>query len=89
MDFSAYFGHNREEKSGLAILCHPSTPNYPAPWILRQVTSMQNIVYPGRDRVNIPMAEPVVLHYRLIVHNGGSENTDLNALQKEYAETKF
>ncbi len=89
MDFSADFGTGDEGKNGIAILCHPSTPNYPAPWILRQVTSMQNIVYPGRERVDIPMPEPVILHYRLIVHDGGPGEVDLNALQKEYSGIKY
>ena len=52
MDFSAIFGTNGD-MSGLAILCHPSTPNYPAPWILRQKASMQNIVFPGRERIRL------------------------------------
>ncbi len=52
MDFSGTFGAGGEQ-NGLAILCHPDTPNYPAPWILRQKTSMQNIVFPGRDRLAI------------------------------------
>ncbi len=89
MDFSANFGNNPRGKSGLAILCHPSTPNYPAPWILRQVSSMQNIVYPGREPVSIPESKPVVLRYRLIVHKGNHDDVDLNTLQKEYAEIRF
>ncbi len=89
MDFSGDFGAKNGERSGLAILCHPDTPNYPAPWILRQVTSMQNIVYPGRDRVSIPMSEPVILHYRLIVHKGDAESVDFDALQKEYNAIKY
>ncbi len=88
MDFSGTFGQN-SGKSGLAILCHPGNPNYPAPWILRQVTSMQNVVYPGRERVSIPMAKPVILHYRLIAHDGDASQLDLTALQKEYAQIKY
>ena len=35
MDFSAPYG-NQYQVSGITLLCHPGTPNYPAPWILRQ-----------------------------------------------------
>ncbi|HPM18243.1 MAG TPA: PmoA family protein, partial [Bacteroidales bacterium] len=60
-------------KSGLAIICDPQTPNYPAPWILRQKGSMQNIVYPGRQRVTLPVDSDLVLKYRIIVHSGQTD----------------
>jgi hypothetical protein len=85
MDFSATFGKNGI-KSGLSILCHPETPNYPAPWILRQVTSMQNVVFPGRERIALKMDNPVVLKYRLIVHNGGPAEANIDRLQEEYGK---
>jgi hypothetical protein len=83
MDVSGPLGKNGEI-SGITMMCHPTTPNYPAPWILREKTSMQNIVYPGRDLVTIPTDKPVVLRYRLLVHNGNASSLDLNAIQKEY-----
>jgi hypothetical protein len=69
---------------GLAILCHPTTPNYPAPWILRQTRSMQNIVYPGRDSVGLSMNQSVILRYRLIIHDGSLSIEDLSQLQSDY-----
>lgn len=86
MDFSGTFGAS-DLQSGLSILCHPSTPNYPAPWILRQRSSMQNIVFPGRDRVEISEEQPTLLRYRLLVHDGSADDLDLAKLQAEY-ETK-
>jgi hypothetical protein len=86
MDLSGAYGKNGEI-SGLTILCHTSTPNYPAPWILRQKTSMQNIVFPGRERIDVPMGKSIVLHYRLIIHNGNAANADLPKLQAEYDKT--
>ena len=88
MDFSGSFVSGGEQ-NGLAILCHPGTPNYPAPWILRQKTSMQNIVYPGRDPVEISMDHPTRLKYRLILHTGNADAVDLVKLQSEYDQTKF
>lgn len=83
MDFSASFGEY-QGRSGITIFCHPETPNYPEPWILRSETSMQNVVFPGRSRVEIPMDKPVNLYYRLIIHQGDADKIDLNKFQKEY-----
>jgi hypothetical protein len=83
MDFSGRFG-NDKKVSGITILCNPSTPNYPEPWILRQKGSMQNSVFPGQKRLSIPMDQQVVLRYRIIVHNGNAENSNISALQKDY-----
>ena len=85
MDFSAKLGNTDEQESGIAILCHPETPNYPAPWILRQTGSMQNVVYPGRSRIEISTTEPTVLRYRLVIHKGGAADADMVSLQNEYA----
>lgn len=74
MDFSAHFG---EKISGLTIICHKSDPDYPEPWILRQKGSMQNIVFPGRERVMIPQDKPLILRYRMLVHRGGAETPDI------------
>ncbi|NOX64841.1 MAG: hypothetical protein GXO85_03345 [Chlorobi bacterium] len=84
MDFSASFGAG-EKISGITLLCHPSTPNYPQPWIIRQKGSMQNIVFPGRNVIEIPMNKPVILKYRLILHNGGAVKADIENWQAEYS----
>ncbi len=83
MDISGTFNEN-SEPNGITILCHPETNNYPAPWILRSKTSMQNIVFPGRERFEIPTDESLVLYYRIIIHNGNASNIDFDKLQKEY-----
>jgi hypothetical protein len=84
MDFSAGFGSNGE-KSGIAILCHPSNPDYPQQWILRQKGSMQNVVFPGRERFILD--KPLMLRYRLIIHE--AEIPDLDILQTEYENLKY
>jgi hypothetical protein len=88
MDISGTFGSSGLV-SGVTIQCHPSTPNFPAPWILRQKTSMQNIVFPGRERVAISKDQPTTLRYRLIVHEGSASNMDHAELQAEFEETHF
>jgi len=87
MDFSTFYDSTDHVENGLAILCHPSTPNYPAPWILRQTGSMQNVVFPGERRIEIPMDKPIVLRYRLIIHKGNAAKADIAALQLEYEQT--
>ncbi len=86
MDISGTFNEN-SEINGIAILCHPETPNYPASWILRSKTSMQNIVFPGRERIKVPTGEQLVLYYRLIIHNGNVSSINLDKLQQEYEAT--
>ena len=87
MDFTATFEPNNG-KSGIAILCHPSLPNFPQPWILRHpAKSMQNPVFPGREPVPISMTEPLTLRYRLIIHRGDSAAIDFDQLQKDYAKS--
>ena len=88
MDFSALFG-NTKEKSGVTILCHPTTPNYVAPWILRKRKSMQNIVFPGKEKIKLKMNEPLILRYRLIIHKGGAKNIDIVKLQSDYSDISY
>jgi hypothetical protein len=75
-------------KSGITILCHPSMPDFPEPWILRQKGSMQNVVFPGRERIDVPMTKPVILRYRLIVHKGDAASINIPHLQEEYARSE-
>jgi hypothetical protein len=88
MDFSGKFGDG-QDISGIAILCTPLTAGYPEPWILRQNGSMQNAVFPGRNRIDISMNNPVVLRYRLIIHNGNASGLNLPELQQEFAIMKI
>ncbi len=83
MDFSAPFGKHGEI-NGLTVLCHPSTPNYPESWILRNKSSMQNIVFPGKIRTELSMEKSTVLHYRVVVHNGSSKEVDIQEIKAEY-----
>jgi len=84
MDFSGTFGDDKTT-NGVAILCYPDNPSYPSPWILRQKGSMQNAVFPGRERIKVDMKTPVILRYRLIIHNGDVQTVSLNKLQEKYS----
>lgn len=84
MDFSGAFGKS-SDNSGIAILCNPGNPLFPAPWILRQKASMQNAVFPGRERVRLEINNPLILKYRLVIHKGDGSAIDFNKLQDEYS----
>ena len=86
MDFSATF--SGEHRSGVTLMCHSSTIGYPQKWILRQKTSMQNIVYPGELPVDIPMSQPLTLRYRLLIHDGLSID-ELKKHEEWYNRSSF
>ena len=83
LDFSGTF-HKDGKASGLAILCHKSSPGYPQPWILRRKGSAQNPVYPGRHPILLSREKPLVLRYRLVIHRGNVQQINLDKLQTEY-----
>ena len=82
MDFTAAFDIDKSQ-TGVTLFCHPSTPGYPQKWILRQQSSMQNVVFPGQHAVHIPKDHHLVLKYRLMIHNGLSIE-EINSFEEEY-----
>ncbi len=52
---------------GLLVIAHPDNPAYPNRWILRKKASMQNAVYPGKEKVEISTVQPTVLRYRMVL----------------------
>ena len=85
MDFSGRFGLV-PVFSGVTIIRHPDMPDYSSPWILRQKGSMQNTVYPGRERISIPVDKPVVLRYRILIHKGDAGRLNMIEQQEDYAK---
>ncbi len=83
LDFSGTF-HKDGRVSGLAILCHKSSPGYPQQWILRRKGSAQNPVHPGRNPILLSREKPLILRYRLIIHRGNVNHVNLDKLQAEY-----
>lgn len=84
VDVTATYG-TTDAKSGVAMLCHPTLPVFPPPWILRRAKSMQNAVYPGATPVLLSATEPLVLRYRLVVHRGAATVEQIDGWQREYA----
>ncbi len=85
LDITASYGPT-EKQSGLAILCHPSSPGFPQPWILRSNRSMQNPAYPGQHAAPLSTTQPTTLRYRLVLHRDEVETKTIDAWQAEYGK---
>jgi hypothetical protein len=74
------------DERGLAVLAHPANPNSPPPWLLRNsYGGILNPEWPGLDLVTLEAGDPVTLRYRLVVHRGKMDATQLNELFKQWA----
>ena len=76
-------------KYGFTILCHPSTPKFPLPWILREKDSMQNSVFPGSELITISDKKSTCLRYRIVIHEGVAGVKEINNWNKAYSQKKF
>jgi hypothetical protein len=74
-DISGIFEGNRSE-SGLMILQHQDNPEYPGKWIAYPELSMIHPIFPTPNtRYPLRKEKPLVLRYRLIIHQGGKPDT--------------
>jgi hypothetical protein len=71
VNFAGTFGRS---KSSVAVFAHKDNPGFPTPWILRKKGSAQNAVWPGRQAVVIPKDKPIILRYRILLHNRAKPN---------------
>lgn len=67
---------------GLTVFGYKDEPSSRHPWILRKSKSMQNVPYPGRIPVAIPV-DGLKLEYRVVVHD---ESCSKDEIEKLYAE---
>jgi len=80
-DASGSFGEKGD--SGVAILCHPTLPVFPAKWVLRHY-GMQNDAYPGVTLVTLPQDHPLVLRHRILVHRSDATTARAADHQRSY-----
>ncbi len=85
-DYSGKFGEG-DRVSGLAILSHPSLPQFPPKWVLRHY-GMVNVAYPGQQTVEVPKSSPLVLRHRVVIHRGTREQARIADHQRIYAIVK-
>ena len=69
--------------AGVAILSHPSLPEFPPKWLLRHY-GMQNVAYPGRHAVDVPRDRPLVIRHRLLLHRGDADQGQIAGHQTIY-----
>ena len=85
MDFSGSF-IKKDDPGGILIIAHPSNPEYPPGWIIRAKRSMQNPVYPGRKPVHVPQSKPLILRYRVVIHQNPLKEKTIERLVSNYKE---
>jgi hypothetical protein len=83
MDFVGSFEGESLPKSGVVVFGYPSGSDHEFPWILRNVTSMQNVPFPGRTPILLSK-KGLRLKYRIIIHNGKMRNEDIEKLYQQY-----
>jgi hypothetical protein len=78
-------GHfeNGKDTASVAILSHSSLPEFPPRWLLRH-DGLQNVLYPGREPVQLSADNPLVLRHRLVVHRGGGKEARIAEHQRAY-----
>jgi len=70
-------------KSGVIIFANAD--NKTQPWILRSVTSMQNVPFPGSTPIDLPKTG-LELKYRVIIHNGEMSKDEIEKLYQGYLD---
>ena len=59
---------------GVAVLVHPTHPNYPPTWLIRNsYAGILNVSWPGIKPFTLEPGQPITLQYRLYVHRGDVE----------------
>ncbi|MBC8352564.1 MAG: PmoA family protein [Planctomycetes bacterium] len=72
-----------EKTSGVAILSHPSSAQFPSQWVLRHY-GMQNVAYPGREPISLSAEQPVVIRHRLVLHRGTTQEAHIADHQRVF-----
>lgn len=88
MDFTGAFT-KPDHSGGILVLAHPSNPDFPPEWIIRDKGSMQNPVYPGRKPEPVPQSQPLTLRYRMIVHKNALGKNAIDQLVATYNEKQI
>jgi len=77
------------KQRGVALMAHPSNPNAPPPWLLRNsYGGVLNAEWPGLETYTLKPGEPVTLRYRLVVHRGRMAPGTLENVFEEWKRAK-
>ena len=77
-----------ENQNHVVIMYHPESTANLKGWILRKSGSMQNPVWPGRERVVLDKNEQVEIKSRVVVFRGESTNTNIETIYQSYLTDK-
>jgi hypothetical protein len=83
MDITGSFEGGSFPKSGVIIFAN--SDDEPQPWILRSVSSMQNVPFPGTVPIYVPRTG-LGLKYRVIIHNGEMSRDEVEKLYRDYMQ---
>jgi len=86
-----YSGDNGGVVEGIAIFDHPANPWFPSPWFTRDYGffSPTPMYWLPRGELTLPRGEPLVLHYRVVVHAGDSRGARLADLFDRWQDERF
>ena len=73
-----------ENESDVVILYHPESTADLKGWILRAKGSMQNPVWPGRDRVVMNKGESVKMRAALVVFRGNVNSQEIESIYQDW-----
>ena len=81
-----YSGKREGVREGLAILQHPENPDAPWPYFTRDYGffSPTPLYWIGEEGLTIDKGEQITLRFLVVVHRGGAEDVDLNAIFREW-----
>ena len=73
-------------ESSVVIMYHPESSATLQGWILREKGSMQNPVWPGRDRYKFKKNEQIELKARLVIFRDKATTEAINEIYKQYLQ---
>ena len=84
IDYSAVFPGG-SETAGIALLEHPTNPDYPSE--LQEYPKLNCVMsaFPGNREVALPKGQTVVLKYRLWIHPGAADEKTLGQVWAAYS----
>jgi hypothetical protein len=88
-DFNGIFEGNKS-KSGLMVLQHGKNPEYPGAWQEYPDLAWVQPTFPSPgSRYKLSKKIPLILWYRLIIHNGGKPGDDISKVRWDAYNSKL
>ncbi len=82
-----FHGQRGAVKEGIALLQHPTNPDYPSPWFTRDYgfISPTPLYWPANGNSTFfPKGESITLRYRVLVHGGDTTEADIAGEWEKY-----